>query len=276
MRVPLSLGFKNASLVVLASLLSAACSTTTQPGAVGVDRSQLLLISSEQANQGAALFYAKEKEKYARTGALNQNPQQTARVREIANRLIAQAGVFRPDTRSWRWEVNVITSKEQNAYAAAGGKIAVYSGLIESLRLSDAELAAVMGHEIAHALREHTREAMSEAMAQQVGVTALSLAFGLDPNSANLLGAAANVGLTLPFSRAKEREADRIGMELMARAGYDPHAAVSVWQKMASSGGGRPPEILSTHPDPESRIQDIQAHLPTVLPLYEDSKRRAH
>lgn len=257
---------------ILFSLFLSSCTTTTQPGAVGVDRSQFMLISSDQANQGAAVFYAKEKEKYARTGALNQNPQQTARVRDIAARLIEQAVVFRSDTRNWRWEVNVITSKEQNAYAAAGGKIAVYSGLIDSLRLTDAELAAVMGHEIAHALREHTREAMSEAMAQDLGVTALSMALGLGQGGANLLGTAANVGLTLPFSREKEREADRIGMELMARAGYDPRAAVSVWQKMLASGGARPPEILSTHPDPQNRMQDIEAHLPQVLPLYEAAR----
>ncbi len=269
------LGINRLFTLFFVALLSA-CSTTTQPGAVGVERSQLLLISAEQANQGAAAFYAQEKEKYARAGALNSNPQQTARVREIANRLIDQAAAFRPDSRGWRWEVNVIQSKEQNAYAAAGGKIAVYSGLLDGLHLSDAELAAVMGHEIAHALREHTREAMSEALAQQLGVSALSLALGLDANSTNLLGTAATVGLTLPFSRSKEREADRIGMELMARAGYDPRAAITVWQKMAANAGGRPPEFLSTHPNPESRIQDIQAHMSNVLPLYEEAKRRGH
>ena len=260
--------------LLISSVLIAGCASTTQPGAVGVERKQFLLISSEQANQGAATFYAEEKSKYARTGALNQNPQQTARVREIASRLIEQAGAFRPDTRNWQWEVNVINSKEINAYCAAGGKIAVYSGLIDTLHLTDAEIAAVMGHEISHALREHTREAMSEAMAEQVGLTVLAIAFKLDQNSASLLGNAATVGLTLPFSREKEREADRIGMELMARAGYDPHAAISVWQKMLSSGSARPPQILSTHPDPENRIQDIEAHLPYVMPLYEDAKKK--
>ena len=259
---------------ILLIFLTAGCATTTQPGAVGVERKQFLLISAEQANQGAAAFYAKEKDKYAKAGALNKNPQQTARVRAIASRLIEQAGAFRPDTRNWQWEVNVINSKELNAYCAAGGKIAVYSGLIDTLHLTDAEIAAVMGHEIAHALREHTREAMSEALAQQVGLTVLATALKLGQNSASLLGDAATVGLTLPFSREKEREADRIGLELMARAGYDPHAALSVWRKMLSTGSGQPPEILSTHPDPESRLKDIEVHLPEVMPLYESAKRR--
>lgn len=256
------------------TLLATGCASTTESGAVGVERKQLLLVSSQQAEQGAAVFYAKEKEKYARAGALNVDAQQTARVKHIVASLIDQAGAFRPDTRNWQWEVNVINSKEINAYAAAGGKMAIYTGLLEGLKLNDNEVAAVMGHEIAHALREHTREAMSQAMAQQVGLSVLAAALQLDPNTANLLGSATQVGLTLPFSRGKEREADRIGMELMARAGYDPRASVNIWRKMQSAGGGRSPEFLSTHPDPESRIQDIEAHLPSVLPLYEEARRR--
>ena len=258
--------------LIAAPLLAAGCASTTQSGVVGVERKQLLLVSSEQAEQGAATFYAKEKDKYAKAGALNANAQQTARVKSIANGLIEQAGAFRPDTRNWKWEVSVISSKEVNAYCAAGGKMAIYTGLLDGLKLTDNEVAAVMGHEIAHALREHTREAMSEAMAEQVGVGVLAAAFGLDQGSANLLSSATQVGLRLPFSRAKEREADRIGLELMARAGYDPRGAVSVWSKMMS-GGGSPPELLSTHPDPANRIKDIEAHLPSVMPLYEAAKR---
>ena len=255
-----------------ASALLAGCASTTQSGAVGVERKQLLLVSSQQAEQGAAAFYAKEKDKYSRTGALNANPQQTAHVRAIAAALIEQAGAFRPDTRNWQWEVNVIHSKEINAYCTAGGKMAIYTGLLDGLKLNGDEIAAVMGHEIAHALREHTREAMSEAVAQQVGLSILSVALNLEQSTVNLLGNATNVALTLPFSREKEREADRIGLELMARAAFDPRQAVSVWRKMLSAGG-RPPEFLSTHPDPENRIKDIEAHLPSVLPLYDAAKR---
>lgn len=258
----------------LIALLLAGCSTTTQPGAVGVERKQFLLVSSQQAEAGAARFYAEEMQKYAAKRALNTNPQQTARVRAIADRLIPHTTAFRPDARNWKWEVNVLTSNQINAYCAAGGKIAVYTGLIDSLRLTDDELAAVMGHEIAHALREHTREAMSEAYAQQVGVSLVAAAAGLGEGTTNLLAAATNVAIGLPFSRQKEREADEMGLELMARAGYDPRAAVTVWRKMIATGGGRPPEILSTHPDPANRIKDIESYLPRVMPLYEASKKR--
>lgn len=261
------------SAMLAASLLTAGCKTTTQAGEVGVQRKQLLLVSSKEAEAGAAQFYAQEMQKHSAKNVLNTNPQQTARVRAIATRLIEQVGVFRPDARNWKWEVNVITSKELNAYCAAGGKIAVYSGLIDSLRLTDEEIAAVMGHEIAHALREHTREAMSEALAQQVGVSVLASLAGLGQGATNLLGSATQVAIGLPFSRQKEREADEMGIELMARAGYDPHSAVLVWRKMLANGGGRPPELLSTHPDPENRIKDIEAHLPRVMPLYEATKK---
>ena len=256
-----------------ASLIAVGCSTTTDPGQVGVERKQLLFVSSQEAEAGAAQFYTKEMQKFSTQGALNTNPQQTARVREIASRLIAQVGAFRPDARNWKWEVNVIRSKELNAYCAAGGKIAVYSGLIESLQLNDDEIGAVIGHEIAHALREHTREAMSEAVAQQVGVSVLVSLAGLGQGAANLLAAATDVAIGLPFSRQKEREADEIGVELMARAAYDPRSAVTVWRKMMSGSGGRLPEMLSTHPDPANRIRDIESHLPQVIPLYEAAKR---
>lgn len=261
------------ALVLTLPLLTVGCASTTQSGVVGAERKQLLLVSSAQAEQGAAAFYAKEKDKYAKAGALNANAQQTARVKTIVNDLIEQAGAFRPDTRNWKWEVSVISSKEVNAYCAAGGKMAIYTGLLDGLKLNDSEVAAVMGHEIAHALREHTREAMSEAVAQQVGVSVLASLAGFGDVGTSLLSQATQVAVGLPFSRAKEREADRIGLELMARAGYDPHNAVTLWRKMMS-GGGSPPELLSTHPDPENRIKDIEALLPSVLPLYEDAKRR--
>lgn len=261
------------ALVLTLPLLTVGCASTTQSGVVGAERKQLLLVSSAQAEQGAAAFYAKEKDKYAKVGALNANAQQTARVKTIVNDLIEQAGAFRPDTRNWKWEVSVISSKEVNAYCAAGGKMAIYTGLLDGLKLNDSEVAAVMGHEIAHALREHTREAMSEAVAQQVGVSVIASLAGFGDVGTNLLSQATQVAVGLPFSRAKEREADRIGLELMARAGYDPHNAVTLWRKMMS-GGGSPPELLSTHPDPENRIKDIEALLPSVLPLYEDAKRR--
>lgn len=260
-------------ILLLCTLLSA-CATTTQSGAVGVERRQLLLVSRQDAERSAAAFYAKEKEKYAIRGALNPDPAQTARVRRIAHDLIAQTGVFRPDAPGWKWEVNVLKSEDLNAYCAAGGKIAVYSGLIERLKLTDDELAAVMGHEIAHALREHSREAMSQVLAQQLGIAVLATALNMGSLTQDLLDKAATVAIQLPNSREKEREADRIGLELTARAGYDPRAAVSVWKKMMAVNGSQPPEFLSTHPNPAGRMQDIEAHLPRVLPLYEAARRQ--
>ncbi len=261
------------TVILALPLFAASCASTTQSGVVGAERKQFLLISSQQAEQGAATFYAQEKDKYAKTGALNANAQQTARIKAIVKNLIEQAGAFRPDTRNWKWEVSIITSKEVNAYCAAGGKMAIYTGLLDGLKLNDSEVAAVMGHEIAHALREHTREAMSESVAQQVGVSVIASLAGFGEVGTNLLSNATQVAIGLPFSRTKEREADRIGLELMARAGYDPHNAVSLWRKMLS-GGGNPPELLSTHPDPENRIKDIEALIPSVLPLYETAKRK--
>jgi predicted Zn-dependent protease len=261
------------SLLLGATLLFSGCATTTQSGAVGVERKQFLLVSQQQAEQGAAQFYAQEKQKYSAKGALNRDPAQTARVRGIAQNLIAQVGIFRPDARNWKWEVNVLNSSELNAYCAAGGKIAVYSGLIEKLHLSDDELAAVMGHEIAHALREHSREAMSQVMAQQMGIAVLGAALNMGSDTQDLLDTAATLAVQLPNSREKEAEADRIGLELTARAGYDPHGAISVWKKMSANGNGRPPEFLSTHPNPESRMHDMEAYLPRVMPLYEQASK---
>jgi len=261
-------------LATLFASLLGGCATTTESGAVGVQRKQFLLVSQQDAERGAAAFYAQEKQKYAAKGALNRDAAQTARVRAIAHDLIGQVGVFRPDARNWQWEVNVLQSNELNAYCAAGGKIAVYSGLIDRLKLTDDELAAVMGHEIAHALREHSREAMSQALAQQMGIVVLGAALNMGSLSQDLLDKAATVAIQLPNSREKEIEADRIGLELTARAGYDPRAAVSVWKKMMANGNGHPPEFLSTHPNPASRMQDIENHLPRVMPLYEEARKK--
>jgi predicted Zn-dependent protease len=157
----------------------------------------------------------------------------------------------------------------------------VYTGLIEKLNPTDDELAAVMGHEISHALREHGRERMSQAYAQQIGLIGLAAVVGVSSKNKNAAATTLEVGsvvaalaLTLPNSREAEREADRMGLELSARAGYDPHAAVSLWQKMGAQSGGKPPEWMSTHPSDQSRIQDLQRLIPTVMPLYEEAKAR--
>lgn len=253
----------------LSALALGGCQTTTSGGSVGANRSQLMLVSSGQLDQMAAQSYAKLQSDASRKGALNQDRAMLQRVRTIASRLEPQTRVFRPDAPGWKWEVNVITGNELNAFCMPGGKIMVYSGLINQLRLTDDEIAIVLGHEIAHALREHSREQVSQAMAAQVAIGVGAALLGLGQGSADLAGAGYQALIATTFSRADESEADRIGLELTARAGYDPRAGVTLWQKMINaSQSGRPPEFLSSHPAESSRVQQIQALLPTVMPLY--------
>lgn len=256
---------------MLACCLLVACSSTTQQGAIGVDRKQLLLVSSEEVNQAAAQAYTGELQQASQAGKLNDDKQMVERVRAVASRLIPQTAVFRPDALQWKWEVNVETSPELNAYCAPGGKIMFYTGIISKLNLSDAEIAAIMGHEMSHALREHGRERMSEAVIQQLGLQAGSSLLGLE-NKQQQLQLASNLLFTLPHSRGQEAEADEMGLELMARAGYDPHAAISLWKKMAQAGAGGGVAILSTHPTGPQRISDLEALMPKVMPLYEKAK----
>ena len=260
------------ALLAIALLTLTGCASTTQSGAVGADRSQFLLVSAEQMNQTAAKQYATLTGKAAQQGALNRDPAQTQRVKAIAARLIPQTGAFRPDAPQWKWEVNVLSSKEVNAWCMPGGKIAVYTGLIQQINPTDDELAAVMGHEIAHALREHSRERASQELAKSAVIGIGAAVLGLGSAGADLGNALAQVTFSLPFSREHEREADRIGVELAARAGYDPRAAITLWQKMAKLGGGGSTELLSTHPAPESRIEDLKVYAAKVMPLYEAAK----
>lgn len=266
-------------LITISSLQLASCATTstTKSGAVGVERKQYVgLVSEKEAEQQSALAYQQTLKEAQSKKLLNTDSKETQRVRAIAQRLIAQVGVFRPDALKWNWEINVQDSKEVNAYCMAGGKIMVYTGLIDQIKPSDDELAAVIGHEISHALREHVREQMSRAKAQQLGLLGLAAVVGVSTNNADnaaatvaLGGTVAAVALTLPNSRTAEHEADEMGLELAARAGYDPEAAITLWQKMgALAGGAKPPEFLSTHPSGESRIADLKALIPKVRPLY--------
>lgn len=262
--------------LVCSTTLFAACLTTqtTSGGAVGVDRSQFVLVSSAEVDAAAAKAYSDVISKAQKEGKLNQDAKQVARVRAIANRLIPQTVIFRQDAPQWKWEINVIESNQLNAWCMAGGKIAFYSALIEKLDLTDDEIAAIMGHEIAHALREHSRERISQQLATSVGLDLLSAGLGLSRGVSDLAGMAANVAISLPYGRSHEVESDRIGVELAARAGYNPRAAISVWQKMSRAGGGSPPELLSTHPSPENRMRDLEDYSVRVQPLYDQAKKR--
>lgn len=262
-------------ILLLVSLLAAAgCQTvqTTQPGVVGVDRPQSMLVSSAEVNASAEKAYQQLVAGATKKGQANRDPVQVERVRRIAQRLIPQTGVFRPDAPGWAWETNVLSSKDVNAWCMPGGKIAVYTGLIERLQPSDDELAAVMGHEIAHALREHGRERVSQAQAQGMIIGVLGAAAGVSRGGMDLTQIVVDLTISKPNSREHESEADRIGVELAARAGYDPRAAVSLWEKMGRLGGGQPPEFLSTHPSHSTRINDLKLVSAKVLPLYEAAR----
>ena len=269
------LAAKRASALTLLAVL-ASCQTvqTTQPGAVGVERKQAMLLSSSQVNNSASMAYQQEMKKAAGKNSLNRDAAQVARVKTIAQRLIPATSVFRPDAPKWAWEVNVITSADVNAWCMPGGKMAVYTGLIEKLKVTDDELAAVMGHEIAHALREHGRERASQAAGQNLILGAAGAALGLGQGSVQLAQIITDVTFNLPNSREHEIEADRIGVELSARAGYDPRAAVTLWQKMGQVGGSAPPQFLSTHPSPENRQKDLTDYAARVMPLYESARKR--
>jgi predicted Zn-dependent protease len=252
----------------------AGCQTveTTKSGAVGVDRQQRMAVSSEEVNAGAQKAYAQMMAEAQKKSALDKDAAQVARVKNIVGRLVPQTTAFRDDAGKWPWEVHVISVDDVNAWCMPAGKMAVYSGLINKLQPTDDELAAVMGHEIAHALREHSREQMSQQAITQTGIGIVGAIFGVGQLGQGVANAVADVTLTKPKSRGMETEADRIGVELAARAGYDPRAAISLWQKMEKLGGSQPPQWLSTHPSNESRIADLQQYSEKVLPLYEARK----
>lgn len=256
----------------------AACATNTITG-----RSQFVLVSEEQAISGSASAYASMIGEYRKKGKVLAGTPRAERVREITNRLVAEAVRFRPDAAGWAWQVQIIDDpKTVNAFCMAGGKMGIYSGMWEKLGATDDEIANVMGHEIGHALASHTREKMSVAMSAGMGAAILAAVVasrssdpGAYQRTRDLFDSAAGVAITLPNSREAETEADQIGIELAARAGYDPRAAVTLWQKMAKLGGGQGAEFLSTHPSPENRMARLNALVAKVEPYYRVAKARA-
>lgn len=264
-----------ASLVAASLVLPmAGCGSTTGVGAVGANRKQLLLVSSDEVMNLASKSYQQTLSQARQKGVLDVNASQLARLKRIANHLIPQTSVYRTDATKWQWEVHIIQAETMNAYVMPGGKIVFYSGIIDNLKLTDAEIAAIMGHEMAHALREHSREKLSRSMATGGVISIASAAFGLSAGQAQVAQLAGDVGLSLPHSRTQESEADKIGLELMARAGYNPNAAVSLWQKMQAKSGSSGPQFLSTHPSSSNRIKQIQDLLPAVMPLYNASNKK--
>lgn len=242
---------------------------------VGNQSSIARLVPAEQVEQAGAQQYQQMLAQARQQGALapDSNPQ-LRRLRAIAQRIVPHSYGWNPRARQWRWEVNLLGSPELNAFCMPGGKIAFYYGILEKLKLNDDEVATIMGHEVAHALREHARERMAKTTATRIGAGLVSSLLGLG----NVGDAVLNMGgqlLTLKFSREDESEADLVGMELAARAGYDPAAGVSLWEKMGEASKGAPPQWLSTHPAGPSRIRDIQANLPKVEGLYARAEKPA-
>jgi Zn-dependent protease with chaperone function len=196
---------------------------------------------------------------------------QVKRLRAIAARMIPFVDRFNPRARQWQWEVNLIGSKQVNAFCMPGGKIAFYTGILDTLKLTDDEVAMVMGHEIAHALREHARARMAKTQITQLGAGLLGeLVGGGRYSGAFQLGG--NL-LSLKFSRDDESEADVVGLDLAARACFDPRAGISLWRKMTAANSRAPLEFLSTHPAGDQRIKEIEKHLPEVMPLYEKARK---
>ncbi len=241
---------------------------------VGKNSAFTKLVPAEDIERSAAQQYQQMMGQASAKNALGprDNPQ-VVRLRAIATKIIPFTLEWNPRAKDWKWEVNLIGSNQINAFCMPGGKIAFYSGILEQLKLTDDEVAMVMGHEIAHALREHARERMGKNAATSIGATVLGQLFGLGQLGQTVTNYGAQL-LTLQFSREDESEADLVGMELAARAGYNPQAGVSLWNKMGAASKGAPPQWLSTHPSGASRIADIERNLPKVLPLYERAKPR--
>ena len=240
---------------------------------VGRESTFTKFVSAEQIESAAAQQYAQLRQQASQQGALapDSHPQ-VVRLRAISQRIIPHTYEWNPHARQWKWEVSLIGSKQINAFCMPGGKIAFYYGILDQLKLNDDEVAMIMGHEAAHALREHARERMGKTMATRGAIEIGAAIFGLG-NAGRLAADMGGQLLTLKFGREDESEADLVGLELAARAGYDPHAGVTLWQKMATASKGAPPAFLSTHPTGPNRIKDIEDNLPKVAPLFAKAER---
>ncbi len=235
---------------------------------VGKNSAFAKLVPADQLEASAAEQYRQMLAQAAQKQALAPDTHpQVKRLRAIARKIIPFAAEWNPRAAQWRWEVNLLGSGQVNAFCMPGGKIAFYTGILDKLQLTDDEVAMVMGHEIAHALREHARERMGKNAATSLGTNLLSQVLGLGQLGHTVTQYGAQL-LTLQFSREDESEADLVGMELAARAGYNPRAGVSLWRKMAAANKNAPPQWLSTHPASSTRIAEIETNLPKVEPLY--------
>jgi len=268
-----------APAILVATLLFAGCSEPPRRAAdgdgVAAGSPSMLrnMVSAEQVNKAAAQQYSALKEAARDKGVLvaNDDPRQK-HLREIAARILPYARRHNADAANWRWEVILVESRQLNASCMPGGKIVFYTGLIDQLELTDDEIAVVMGHEIAHALLEHARERIAKGQLTSIGAVIIGELLG-GGIATSALRSGGNL-MTLKFSRDDESEADIIGLDLAARAGYDPRAGISLWRKMAAASKDAPPGWLSTHPAGDDRIAEIERYLPDVMPLYEAARQK--
>ena len=261
-------------VTLLASPLALSVAVARDGVDVGKNSAFTKLVPAEDVERSAAQQYQQMMaEASAKNALAPRDHPQVVRLRAIAAKIIPFTLEWNPRARDWKWEINLIGSKQINAFCMPGGKIAFYSGILEQLKLTDDEVAMVMGHEIAHALREHARERMGKNAATNIGASVLGSLFGLGQLGQTVTNYGAQL-LTLQFSREDETEGDLVGMELAARAGYNPQAGVSLWNKMGAASKGAPPQWLSTHPAGATRIAQIEANLPRVMPLYERARSR--
>jgi len=258
--------FKSIILTLISTLI-AACATNI------AGRKQIMLVSEYDAIKASKQAYIKTLEPFDKKGKLDSNPALVKRIKTITDRLVAQAKILRKDSKDWQWSVRIIDDPETvNAWCMAGGKMAIYTGLVNKLKATDDEIAQVMGHEISHALANHSAERMSVAIASDLALGIYQSSTDASAGSIGLATVAAQVSLQLPNSRTSESEADKIGIELAAKAGYDPHAAVTLWQKMAKVSGGGGLEFLSTHPAPKNREKTLKKLIPKMMPYYEAAR----
>jgi predicted Zn-dependent protease len=255
-------------LLCLALFMAACTHAAPQPGK---SSAFARLVPAEQIEQQSALQYTALKNKASKSNALVPlSDPQFKRISRIAARLIPQATRWNPRAAQWNWEVVLLRSDQINAFCMPAGKIAFYTGLLDKLQPTDDEIAAVMGHEMAHALREHARAQAGKGGLTQIGANILGQAIGAG-QYAQLFETGGQL-LVLKYSRDDETEADLAGVDIAARAGFDPRAALSLWKKMSAAGGSSPPQWLSTHPANSTRIRDIEGYLPQVLPAYESAR----
>jgi predicted Zn-dependent protease len=257
------------SMAALLAFTAAACATSP------TGRRQLALVSEESAIVASEEAYAMQIGELRKEGKIVPESSRVARrVQGITERLVAQAVEMRPETADWDWSIEVIDDPDVvNAWCMAGGRMAVYTGLIQKLDPTDDELAQVLAHEISHALANHTAERMSVALATNAGILLAGVLSEDSQKTMSRAALAAALAVQLPNSRSAESEADEIGIELAAKAGYNPNAAISLWEKMANVSGGGPPQFLSTHPSPSNRLEKLAELAPQMMAYYEEARR---